>query len=240
VKFKGQAFCLRNHKEDFLMSFRLGVLAAVTAIAAIVGVSPSAQANYFVWTDPDSELTLSYPDTWMRINNQKPDDVFSVSAPSGVDMATCRVSVREDKRFLFYPQRYRDAVQKVAYSTDFWSGIFAGYDNVKVHSYLDGAGLGRGLGSYALITYDELFPKADVKGMAGIMLVSLDHDDAYIASCSSKKVAFDRWRGYFGSFLASIETKKIHHDLFVGEYRDFLNDINIIVNRPDGLETTKY
>ena len=221
------------------MSFRLGVLTAVTVIASLIGVSESAKANYFVWTDPETEMTLSYPDTWVRVNNQKPGDKFSIAAPSGDDMASCKVHVKEDKRFLYYPQRYRDAVQKFAYSTDFWSDVFDNYANVKVHRYLDSSGLGQGLGSYVLITYDELWPKSDM-GMAGIMLVSLYHDDAYIASCSSKKHGFDRWRGYFGSILSSIQFKKIHHELFVGEYRDFINDINLIFTRDDGLESTKY
>jgi hypothetical protein len=221
------------------MSFRLSLLAALITAACFMGGSQGAQANYFVWTDPDTGMTLSYPDTWMRINNQKPGDKLSVALPSGEDRATCKVHVQEDKRFLYFPGRYHEAVQKVAYSTEFWSGIFANYSNVKVQRYLDGAGFGRGLGSYALITYDEKFPGTE-QAMAGVMLVSLYHDDAYIATCSAKAAGFDRWRGYFGSFISSIEFKKVHHELFVGEYRDFLNDINLIFTRQDGLGTTRY
>lgn len=221
------------------MSFRLGFLAAIAGLAAVFSAPQAAEANYFVWTDPETEMTVSFPDTWMRLNNQKPGDKISVAGPSEADLARCVVHVREDKRFLYFPHRYRDAVQKVAYSTDFWSEIFANYGNVQVHRYLDGAGLGKGAGSYVLITYDEKWPKDDTD-MAGVMLVSLYHDDAYIASCSSKKQAFDYWRGTFGSILSSVQFKKVNSDLFVGEYRDFINDINLVFTRQDGLESMKY
>lgn len=220
------------------MSFRLKLLAAIGALATVMGASQAAQANYFVWTDPDTEMTMSYPDTWVRVNNQKPGDRMTIAAP-GDDMARCTVHIQEDKRFLYFPLRYQDAVQKVAFSTEFWSDVFANYANVKVHRFLDGSGLGKGVGSYVLITYDELWPK-DETGLAGIMLVSLYHDDAYVASCTSKKEAFDAWRGYFGSIISSIDFKKVPHELFVGEYRDFLNDINLIFSRQDGLESIKY
>ena len=68
----------------------------------------------------------------------------------------------EDRRFVIYPNRYRDEVRDTNFTNDFWTDYTASYDNVNVIRQQNEAGLGQGYASMTLISFvtppDEPMP----------------------------------------------------------------------------------
>jgi hypothetical protein len=199
-------------------------LAFLTAILTFTAFAP-AKADYFVWQDPKSGLSLSYPDTWHQASQRQPDEVLTLLAPSSSanEDAVCRFRVREDKRFMIYPPHLHKDVQPVAYSEQFWRDYLNEYDNVDFYGYSDGAGLGRGFGSFAVAGYEAAMfsPYGQRRGIA---TASLYFGKLYIADCSARAEAFSQFQPLFLSVIGSVDFTKTHDELWTGDYREFLNE----------------
>lgn len=193
------------------------------AVFSILVMAGPARADYFVWADPESGISLSYPDTWKRLNNQQPDDVFTVGVPSGEDQASCRIRSDKDGRFKIYPSQFYDEIQAVAYSKSYWDEYNALYDNVTVHTFREVAGLGKGFGSMEVISYDTA-PGTPHQRRTGILFVSFYDNHAYVAECSSRADAYAKYHAGFLGFVKSVDFEKTVHELTIGNYRDFLKD----------------
>ncbi len=196
---------------------------ALSVLAVLLATVSPAKADYFVWSDRESGVTLSYPDTWKMINNQQPDDVITVALPSGDDKAVCRVRVNEDGRYKIFPNQYDDEIQLISYSQPFWDDYNANYDQVKVHMFRDATALGKGYGSMELITYASP-PDEMPDYRTGILFVSFYDNHDYIAECSAAANAYSKYHTAVLTFAKSIDFKKTRHELTVGNYRDFLKD----------------
>ena len=133
--------------------------------------STYVQAESFFYEDRDEKFTLTFPDTWKRLTNQKPDDQITIAAPGVNDYATCRVRVRKDRRYVIYPGKFDSDIQKVAYSRDFWNGYLGEYDDVVVDTFKDHSGLGSGYASMAEATYDTA--EGPLVHKRGIMFATL-------------------------------------------------------------------
>lgn len=193
------------------------------AAALFVLFAVPARADVFKWEHPESGLTLTYPDTWAVLTQVEPDTIFRVQAPSTTDEAECRVRVRPENRFLIYPPRYDPAVQKVAYSADFWKDyLFGRYEDIMIHNVSDQAGFGRGYASYMLATYTTLGDDPALRSALGF--ASAYNDKAYILECSSLAGAFENWAGMFQSIAKSVDFRKAYHESASGNYRNFLNE----------------
>ncbi len=190
-------------------------------VLSIVALTSQARADYFVWEDPETGLSLSFPDTWRRGNNKKPDDLITILAPSGEENARCVVTATDDHRFLIYPPRYDVSIQKVAYSKNFWDSYMSVKDNVRFHVVKDQTGLGRGVGSSATASYDTSWPEPFARRTA-IMSVSLYSGTAYLVNCSAEEHAFAKWQPLFMSVMKSIDFKKAYHENVTGHYSNFL------------------
>lgn len=197
---------------------------AVFVMMVVVGsFAAQARADYFVWQDPKSGISLSYPDTWAMVNQRQPDEVFTITAPSSEgDDAVCRVRVRDDKRFLVYPPHLGRAVQTISYNQEFWEEYLNEYDNYEIYGNNDG-GLGRGYGSFAVAGYEGAMfsPKAQRRG---IISASLYFDKSYIVDCSARAAAFEKWQPLFLSIIGSVDFKKTHDEVWSGDYRNFFAD----------------
>lgn len=181
----------------------------------------SAHADYFLWQEPQSGLTITFPDKWKKQNNRNPDDVLSISGPSAGDDPTCKVKVVEDRRYVIFPPKLGEAVQRVAVSTAFWQSYMNHYDENRIDRVYDGGGLGRWHASYATATYAKRDGTAHQQRRA-IMFASLYNDTLYIVECSSLNHAYGRWENNFRSIIKSIDFKKMYHELKIGDYNEFL------------------
>lgn len=209
------------------------------ALIAISGFAAQARADYFVWQDEKTGLSMSYPDTWGMTSTRQPDDIFAVVAPDAADDAVCRIRVRDDRRFLIYPPHMDKDVQAIAVSKDFWDSYLNEYKTVDLYGYTDGAGLGKGFGSFAVTGYDGsiIGPETHRRGIA---VAALYFGKIYIVDCSAKASAFARWQPQFLSLIGSVDFKKAHDELWTGNYRDFFADPGLDFKWPASKQVNKY
>lgn len=206
-------------------------LPTITVFIFCLFVSSVSHADYFVWQDEKTGVSLSYPDTWYLSHNQKPRDILTLVAPNDfADHPTCRLSAVPDARFEIFPPNYYRSVQKVAYSKAFWEKeILKHYKKPNVVQYGDNAGLGRGFGSYIIIDYVTHRHPNDIgdfeeKEMRAITTVSLHNEMMFMFECTSHRENFDIWRPLFQSIAGSVDFKMVDHPLFHGYYRNFIHD----------------
>lgn len=209
-------------------------------VLAFLCIAAPARADYFVWKDEKTGLSITFPDTWKVQNNLHPETILTIMAPSDNDQPVCKVNVREDKRFTIYPARYGDAVQRVAVSTPFWKSYLANYEKPAIDNVYDGAGLGRWFASYALASYNQHFGTV-LQTRRAIMFVSLYNDKLYVLECSSLNHAYERWALDFKGIIKSVDFKKAYHELPHGEYANFLHRAELYFWSQTGPEgTTAY
>lgn len=195
----------------------------ITVLILLVIGTTSARAEVFVWKDPHSGVSLSFPDRWALTHNQKPDDIITITAPiitDANDHAACRIRAREDHRFSIYPARFHDEIQRVYFGPTFWNSYIAEYDRGRIDHVHDNAGLGLAHASYAEITF------RDLSGVSkhGIALAGLYNNKLYIFECAAKFDAFHKWKDAFGGILKSVDFEKIIQQNPTGQYRNFLGD----------------
>ncbi|MCM2344606.1 MAG: hypothetical protein NDJ24_08600 [Alphaproteobacteria bacterium] len=198
-------------------------LTAVMAMALLTGSASMAKADYFVWEDTKTGLTLSYPDTWQVENGQDHDDLVTLAAPSGRAHAFCRIRSHEDKRYAIFPPRFNPSVQKIEYSLNFWDQYLREYKHPELYNLQDGTGLGRGWASFAEGGYVGSVPYPEMERRA-VLFASLYNNRVYVLDCSAHKDAYDQWKEQFLSIAKSIDFKKANHELMTGNYRNFMND----------------
>ena len=167
-----------------------------------------AHADYFVWRDPHTETRLTFPDTWRRINNQKPDDLLTILGPSAQVRPVCRLRARHDARFTGYPSPYASDIQHAEYSTTFWNDYTGEYDNVQMFDMQDNAGLGRAFASLAVYAFTDAVAKSG-QVRTGQSFAGVYFDTAYIFDCSVAAYAFKDWQPDFVSIAKSIQMRGI-------------------------------
>ncbi len=202
---------------------RIFIFIAVLSLPLIA--SQQALADYFLWEDKDTGLTVTFPDTWKKQINSNPDDILTIMAPSATGNPMCKIKAVEDKRYAIYPAEYGRAVQKDAVSTAFWHSYMANYDDYTLNSVYDGGGLGRWLASYAFATYNMRAGSA-YQLRRSVMFASLYHDTLYTVECSALNHEYDKWDNNFRSVIKSIDFKKAFHERSTGDYDDFLKKAN--------------
>ncbi len=209
------------------------------AIATVALAAP-AKADYVVWTDVHTGAYVSYPDTWKAINNQQPDDIITLSLPSGEDNAVCRLRANEDRRFMIYPNRFRKDIRDINFTNDFWADYTASYDNVNVIRQQNAAGLGQGFASMTLISFVTP-PDEPFANKAGLMLVTNYGDKVYVAECTSNAMNYRKYHTLFLTFFKTIDFKPAYSVTTVGDYRNFLKDWGTInAPLPNTVSRTVY
>lgn len=183
----------------------------------------AAQADYFVWNDPQTGLSMTYPDTWRLVHSQDPDTIMTIMAPSGRAHATCVVRAGDDHRFDIYPVRYDWAIQATNFNYDYWERYMAHYQNPQIETVVNGAGHGRGYASYAIASYDSEI-KGPMMARKALMFVSHYNNRTYVTECSAHRDAFDYYKHIFLSVAGSVDFKKVPHETTGGHYRNFIND----------------
>lgn len=214
------------------------ILLTSLAVFALLGTH-AAKADYFVWRDVHTGLSLSFPDTWRVVSSSDPDDVLTIMPPSGRGNAECRVRAREDGRYKIFPPRYDWAIQKIDYSFDFWNRYLGEYDNYEISNVQNGAGLGCGFAGYADASYDSAVPGPYMRREALMFATLFDHT-AYILECSAHEYAFADWKGLFLSIASSVDFQTSQNQIMTGHYRNFNDDQPIIFKDQAGQMAETY
>lgn len=216
------------------MVLRLFIFIVVLALPSV------AKADYFVWQDEKTGLSITFPDTWKMQNNAGNDTILTVRGPSANEQPACTVDAVADKRYTIFPARYGDEVQKVAVSRPFWDKYLARYNEHRLGTVVDGAGLGRWFASYAMASYSRNFGSV-LQARQAIMFASLYRDTLYVVECSALAHGYQNWEPDFKGIIKSVDFKKAYHELPTGEYENFLKDAEAYFwaqTGPDG--TTAY
>ncbi len=216
------------------MSFRK---LALSVLALTVMTAP-ASAEVFFWEDAETNMSFTYPDRWTPMHNQRTDDIYAVQAPSVNDHAICRLRVREDKRFIIYPEYLDKHVAKIQYSWAFWNDYLGEYDDVTIETVSDNyTGFGRGFGSYAAARYtNAVGPKMDKRAL---MIAALYNGKAYIMECSAEIHAYHKWHQSFLSVVKSVDFRKEINEAKNGYYRNFY-DRQVQVRGDEDFGREKY
>lgn len=208
-------------------------LRSFLTIITVLGFSfVPAQAETFYWQDDGTQVSLSFPDTWRMVHDQKADDVLTIVAPSDGAFPMCRMRVREDRRSVIFPRRFADEIQRVNYSRDFWEGYAGEFRAARLDDTHDDAGLGRGFGSYAHISFiSDAGPRMKRRGIA---MASSYRDKAFIFECSAEESVFEAWSPLFRQIARTVDFRKEIHELPGGHYRHFPADGVIRIHNAGG------
>jgi hypothetical protein len=217
---------------------RYVLAAAITGLLLLSSAIP-ARADYFVWRDANTGMTISYPDTWRVVSNEQPDDMLTIMAPSGNDYAECRVRIRDDMRWAIFPPRYGSDIQQVDYSGAFWDKYLHDFTDPQIYNMKDEAGFGRGPASIAEAGYWAAVP-GPMMQKESLLFASLYNNHVYILDCSAQAQAYPKWKMDFLGIAKSADFVKANHELFNGYYRNFMEDERQRFQNPDGETLTYY
>lgn len=211
----------------------------------IFAFSPTlARAEVFVWQDEDTKLTVSYPDRWGMVSDQKPGDVLTVLAPvaSNGDDAGCRLRTRVDGRFKIFPRKLAGAVQRTQVSQKFWDMYVQEFTNPVVQSVTDNAALGDGFASMAQVSFTpaNAATYANTDRRQGMMLATIYNDKAYVLECSTAAGHYADWQDQFMSILKSVSFRREYASPANGHYRDFLSDDPVWIKGERAEDDRKY
>ena len=201
----------------------------------LLSFSP-VKAEYFLWEDSKSGLTLTFPDNWKMQTSGTSNEILRIAGP-GQDNPMCRVKAKEDKRYTIFPSDYGDAVQREAVSIPFWKDYMTYYDDYTIDRVFDGGGLGRWLASYAFGSYMHRNGTA-YESRQAIMFASLYYDTLYVIECSTLNNGYDKWGPIFRSIIKSVDFKKTYHEHQTGEYANFLKEADLYFWAQTGPEGT--
>ena len=216
-----------------LKSFFISTLFCITALSAT-----AAQAEIFFVEDRGNRFSLSFPDSWEKVGNQKPDDKLTVLGPGANDFSACRVRTRPDRRFVIFPAQFDDAVQKTAVSRAFWNDYLGEYNDIDIKIVNDESGLGVGHASMAEATYET--SGGPVVRKRGVMFASLYHDQLYVIECSAEASVYKKWVPTFMGIIKSVDFDKVRHQYSNGYYRNFMADPKLEVQGPKTLDVYTF
>lgn len=187
-----------------------------------------AHAEVFAWKDSGTGLTLTYPDTWSKLNPQDPDMIISLGVPDPQANPVCNVRVHPEHRFRLYPRFLAGAVRDVNFSDDFWNTYLNGqYADVDVHYMVPQTGLGRGFGSAVTGEMSYIptgMPTDAPTRRQAMVMMSHYYDKVYIADCSVRAEDYPRYNSLFAAFMDKIDFPKVYHEIYTGNYRNFVNE----------------
>ncbi len=206
--------------------------------AVCMALAPTAQAEIFYIEDKDDLFSISFPDSWAVVTNQKVDDKLTISGPGPNEYAECRVRVRSDRRFAIYPYELETDVQRVAYSYEFWNSYLGEYNDVEINTFRDEAGLGLGFASMAEANFETA--EGAIVRKKGVMFASLYRNQMYAVDCSAEETVYNKWKPAFLSIVKSLDFTDKRQKTPQGSYRGFLHDKPTNVLGPTELENYKF
>lgn len=203
----------------FLLTTIISIFLCLSAIGA-------AKADYNVWRDAKTGMSLSYPDSWRQVNDADRGGVITLMGPAGRGHAMCRVRADEDKRYTIYPQRFDKAIQKFDFSAVFLDQYIKEYSEEDIVVIFDEAGIGDSFAGYILADYESAVP-GPYMSRRGFVYAALHYDTLYIFECSSHRDAFPDWKGPFMSIAKSLDFPNRQTSVMTGHYRDFRGEGNL-------------
>ena len=184
------------------------------------------QAEVYQWQDPKFDITMTFPDDWMRQAKEGEDLRLHILAPQGQDHAACRVFANNDNRFLYVPPQGAVAVAQFVQDQTALQGVLSNrlhYDNVRLIGYQKLAGLGKGPATAALAQFYKEWQGRKI-GMQSIVFGGYVHGLETVFQCESTAAAWQRWYPVFMGMVSSFDFPIRTARFKQGYYRDFMAD----------------
>lgn len=204
--------------KSFMKTLLCGAVVGAFALSAPI----TANAEIFYVEDQGNRFSISFPDTWAKTSNQKPDDKLTIAAQGENEFVECRVRVRNEERYLIYPDKLAAQVQRQYVSQDFWKLYLGEYNEVEVNAFKDDSGLGAGHASMVEASYETA--DSTIVRKKALMFASSYGSNIYVVECSSEETVYDKWRQPFLSIVKSVDFDPVSHPDREGHYRDFTGE----------------
>lgn len=198
---------------------------AALVVALMVGMSPAAKADTFVWKDVPNGYTISFPDSWTMQTEDSPSTRIRVAGPLAQELPTCRLQVQDDGRLKIYPKKYIDEAVVNTLAREYWEKETGQYLEPEITAFFSPAGLGdKGDATAIQLTFKQKIGSGELVNMHGVMISSIYGGKRYVGSCSSRAENYNRWSSLFMSILGSVQFDDRYHPFATGYYRNFLMD----------------
>ena len=218
--------------------FKSLLVGAIVGVSTLGAFSFDAKAEIFYVEDQDDRFSVSFPDTWAKVSNQKEEDKLTIAAQGVNEFVECRVRVRNEERYLIYPETLAAEVQRTYISRDFWNHYLSEYDSYEIERFKDDAGLGYGHASMIEAAYETAGGKIVRK--RGMMFASVYGSNLYILECSAEATVYDKWRQSFLGIVKSVDFQRVSHPHSQGYYRNFkTEDDQVEIVGPKELDAYK-
>ena len=224
---------MKQRHNIFCHSLFLVVCLGAFIVAA--AVRTPAEAEVFVWDDPEYNISIVFPDDWRVQQNLNTDVRLHILAPQGRDYAACTITAKRDGRFAMYPDRYTQRINSIVFNT---IGLvehlnLTERDDVRLVHRSDYAGFGKASAVYAEAEYTKdlvlnHFP------MRSLMFATLYGDMYFVFECEAASRNWPYWEPVFLNIAKSVDFPLRQHSTPNGFYRDFHNDGGILLNVDNG------
>jgi len=199
--------------------------AAIVAAALVVGFSPAAKADTFVWKDVPHGYTISFPDSWSMQTEDHPYTRIRIAGPLAEELPTCSLQVRDDGRLKIYPKKLTDEAVANTLAQDYWEKETGQLLDAEITAFFSPASLGdKGDATAIQVAFNNKDEQGNLIKMHGVMISSIYGGKRYVGTCSSRSESYNRWAGLFMSILDSVQFDDRYHPFATGYYRNFLMD----------------
>jgi hypothetical protein len=232
----------------------MGRSTLVLSLALVFGLlSAPAQADIFVYHNPDYDFSVSFPDDWRQMNVTDQDQV-RIQPMHGDDSAQCYMRVVEDGRLLIYPEKYLQTANALFMDDMFWKHeVLPDHMNARVMRFYAPAGLGPAfatslqwvwreptnewvdqpedmnpVGLSPIVTDALGTPEMQVqpgsKVMQAMSTAAIYGPYRYRFTCQAEVEDFVKWQPQFSDIFQSIKLESKYNLWPTGYYRNFLED----------------
>lgn len=174
------------------------------ALIWVCGVINPAHAEVFVWKNAEFGIDFVFPDLWREQLNGNPDILLDILAPQGRDMARCKISAKEDKRYIMYPQKYNKRVNSIVFDMVGVRDHYIEKDTVSVLKRDDYAAIGKADAVYAEVLFVDHSRAMPVQ-MQSFMFATLYGDMNFVFECEAVAQNFEYWRPVFINMAKSVD-----------------------------------
>ncbi len=186
--------------------------------------SMSAFAKSYVWTDPDFEFTVAYPDMWKAQGGLSASEKLEVLAPDA--HTSCLLEAFEDRRYVIYPRTFDVKILAEEFNWSYWEDVTANYDD-RFFYFDKQTGLDKAEARYTLLDY-----KIDEANKRGFVFATIYDDLQFLVRCESSLQQYEYFLPQFMKLVKSIEFKPAYAETKSGYYRNFLGEKDKKVKRP--------
>lgn len=214
----------------------------LSAALLIATVAP-ARAEVFVWQDPTYDISVSFPDNWVRQANLDDDLRLQILAPQGMDHAACRLYVTDDGLFRDAPAKANMEVSNFVFDQEqIKQEIYARPDTdmVRLASYMTNAKLGRAAAVAAEVDFQKRWA-GSVYPMHAMVMASQYHGKHIVMSCETLASSWARWDQVMKGIFKSVDMPSAWAIEPNGMYRRFQDDGGVILmlNRAKNAATVR-